>query len=238
MLKDAIIAATDNMRRLYELSGGVINDGEKGAFREFFIAQLIRPFMPAHFGVGSGVVMGSNGQQSRQSDVIIYDRRLLPPILLAGDRGIFPIDSVLRVIEVKSVLKAGDYMTLVDAARCFFPPSSDNPTGLPIVIPGRDKGDEGQPQTFWPLYAVFAYTANSRKDEIERLEDKVPGGSTYLRLIGVLDKGVWSASLGQRNPYLSNNSGDISVIFLKMLLNRLEETANSRGAYRLQDWLR
>jgi hypothetical protein len=101
MLIKSISTYTTNMKNLYELSGGVEHDGEKGAFREFFLTQLIRPLIPYHFGVGSGVIQDSIGTQSRQTDVVIYDRRLLPPIFLAGDRGIFPIDSVLCVIEVQ-----------------------------------------------------------------------------------------------------------------------------------------
>jgi hypothetical protein len=53
------------MRKLYDLSGGVEHDGEKGAFREFFVASLVRLLMPAHFGFGAGVVVSVSGQQSR-----------------------------------------------------------------------------------------------------------------------------------------------------------------------------
>jgi len=237
MLRDAIVAATDNMRRLYELSGGVEHDGEKGAFREFFVARLIRPFMPPHLGVGSGVVIASNGQQSRQSDVIIYDRRLLPPILVAGDRGIFPIDSVLAVIEVKSVLTASHYKILADAARRISPPSPNNPNGLPIAIPGRRRTEEGAPMATWPLYALFAYTADAQRDEVVRLGEQVPDHGNFIRLIGVLDKGVWSFEEGKWHSYPDANAGNNSVYFLRALLNRLEDTAASRGKYRLQDWL-
>lgn len=237
MLREAIIAATDNMRKLYELSGGVKNDGEKGAFREFFIVSLIRPLMPRHFGVGSGVVVSSNEQQSRQTDVIIYDRRLLPPVLLAGDRGIFPIDSVLGVVEVKSTLKASHYGTLVDAARRFWPPSDNNPNGLPIATPGRNKDETGREETIWPLYGVFAYTTDAVRDELKRLEQKVPDHNNCIRLIGVLDKGVWSYESGDWKVYRDNNEGNNSVRFLVALLNRLEATSKSRGDYRLQDWL-
>jgi hypothetical protein len=120
MLRDVIIAAAENMARLYELSGGVAHDGEKGAFREFFLAEIIRPFVPKHFGVGSGVIVDAYGNQSKQSDVVIYDNQLIPPILLSGDRGIFPIDSVLVVVEVKSTLKSSHYKTLVEAGRRIF----------------------------------------------------------------------------------------------------------------------
>jgi len=230
MLRDAIIAATENMSRLYELSGGVVHDGEKGAFREFFMAELIRPYIPEHFGVGSGVVVDAYGRQSRQSDIIIHDHRLMPPILLTGARGIFPIDSVLAVIEVKSTLEARHYQTLVEAGRRFSPNADHNPNGLRIGIPGTlDKS-----KATYPLFAVFAYTSDADKDEFERLQAQVPGGNEYIRLIGVLDKGVWSKSDG---VYRNSNIGENAVKFLVQLLNKLENTAASRGKYRLQDWL-
>lgn len=230
MLRDAIITAANNMSRLYELSGGISHKGEKGAFREYFMAELIRPCIPSHFGVGSGIVVDAYERQSKQSDIIIYDRRKMPPIMLRGDRGIFPIDCVLAVIEVKSILEARDYKDLVDAGRRFFPNDKDNPNGLHIAIPGKLEDHN----TVYPLYAVFGYTADADRDELERLEEQVPGGSYYIRLICILDKGVWSMNDGVS---LNDNIGENAVRFLTSALNKLEDTAKSRGDFRLQDWL-
>jgi len=238
MLRNAIVAATQNMLELYDLSGGIKHDGEKGAFREFFIAQLVRPLLPHHYGVGSGVVVDADGQQSRQTDLIIYDRRLLPPIMVAGDRGIFPIDSVLAVVEVKSMLKKSHYEDLVDAARRLSPRTDDNPSGLRIATPGCLEGEGSRPQAKYPLCSLFAYTADAKRDEAERLEEKAPGSMYYLRLIGVLDKGVWcfNETIGVMEHH-DVVKEDISVEYMKLLLNRIEEAADSRGKYRLQDWL-
>lgn len=230
MLNDAIAAATDHMVRLYELSGGVSHDGEKGAFREFFIAELIRPCLPFQFGVGSGVVIDAYKRQSRQSDLIIYDNRLLPPVILTKDRGLYPIDSVLAVIEVKSTLKSTHYKSMFEAARLFSPTADNNPNCLRIATLGTLEGN----QTFYPLYAVFGYTSDSDRDEFERLEKRFPGGREHIRLICVLNKGVWSCSGGGRTQ---NDQGKNAIRFLLFLLNRIEEVANSRGKYRLEDWL-
>jgi len=119
---------------------------------------------------------------------------------------------------------------LVDAGRRFGPNVEDNPNGLRIATPGALDGN----QTIYPLYAVFGYTADADRDEFDRLEEQVPGENQCIKLIGVLDKGVWSRSDG---IHLSGNIGENAVRFLTLLLNRLEDTTESRGRYRLQDWL-
>lgn len=230
MLRRAIENATDHLLSSYSLVGGVDHDGEKGAFREFFLAQLIKPLLPHQFGVGAGVVVAANGEQSRQTDVVIFDRRKLPPILLTGDRGLFPIDSVLAAVEVKSQLKSSDYPQLVAAARRLAPRDSDNPSGLTIMT--RGTGVNGE--TKYPLCVAFAYTSDAQRDEFERLEEQCPGGSHFLRVVCVLDKGLWiQGQLPSRQSEQKTNA----CAFMLAVLNRLEEVAGSRGEYRLQDWI-
>jgi hypothetical protein len=137
MLRDMVIGATKNMIQLYETSRTISHEGEKGMFREFFIAQLIRPLLPQQYGIGTGIIIDAYGNQSKQSDIIIYDRRLLPPIFASESRGIFPIDSVLIVLEVKSKIAASDYGDLVEAASLFNP---KNPKSLRIATKGKLDG--------------------------------------------------------------------------------------------------
>jgi hypothetical protein len=235
-LRDVVVTRIRHMQRLYELSGGVSHDGEKGAFREFFVAELLRPMLPDHFGLGSGIVIDKDGRQSPQVDVIIYDRRLLPPVMLAGDRGIYPIDSVLAVCEVKSCLTATHYTQILNTAGYFRPPAgcaSGHPNGLPIATPFRN-GASG----YWPLFAVFAYTSDAKeKAEPERLKDKISAlhDAGIVQLIAVLDKGVWVDLDGGFKEVREENR--IGPLFLVHLLNRLEEVARSRGDFRLQDWI-
>ncbi len=229
MLRRVIMNATEHLRSSYELSGGVEHDGEKGGFREFFLANFLKPLLPHQFGVGSGVVVDFNSQQSKQTDVIIYDRRKLPPLMLAGDRGLFPIDSVLCTIEVKSCLKAEHFGQLVDAAKLV---ASPHGVGLRIATPGNNPNGD----TTYPLCAAFAYTSDARfKDEFARLEEQSPGGSEYLRVLCVLDKGIWIQNAA---PRLSPILGENATEFVLAIFNRLEDVSASRGQYRLQDWLR
>jgi hypothetical protein len=215
------------MKELYELAGGVEHDGEKGAFREYFINELIKPYIPEHFGIGSGIVVDAYGKQSRQCDVIIYDKRLLPPILQAGNKGIYPIDNVMCVLEVKSTLQASHYKALTDAAYRLSP---NNPDGLRVASPGNLENGK----TYYPLYAVFGYKSDSDKSELERVKEQSPEHWQEIKLIGVLNKCVWSESGGMM---LNNDEAENAITFLIHFLNRIEDTASSRGPYRLQNWL-
>lgn len=239
MLGAAITAATRSLEAYYEFSRGIGHSVEKGGFREFFLAQLIRPFIPPLFGVGSGVVVDAKGNESSQADVIIYDSRLLPPVFLAGGRGVYPIDSVLAVVEVKTKLRKAHYKQLLKAARCFSPRCESNPTGLFIATKGRDpQTGERVAKTTWPLYAVFAYEASAKhQDEQQPFEGLTPDGPRYIKLICVLNRGVWTSKNGKYNCHISSDARLVAENFLIMLLNKLVDTANSRGEYRLEPWL-
>jgi len=218
-----------HMKSLYELSGGVTHDGEMGAFREFFVAELVRPVLPHHFGVGSGVVVGRDGRQSPQLDVIICDRRGVPPLLTAGERGVYPLDSVLAVCEVKSTLKAADYKQAGFAARHFHPAHSE-------CLAFAAKGP-GNTVPIYPLYSVFGYTADAKeKSEPDRLREQLPDPKDHdtIRLITVLDKGLWLWSGKYEAEPKPERVGEMFVLHL---LNRLEEAAKTRSPFRLQDWI-
>jgi len=76
----------------------------KGELRELFVQSLLKHFLPENLGVGTGVVINNQTDQSHQMDIVIYDKRALPPFLMTKNRNVFPIESVVSTIEVKSRL--------------------------------------------------------------------------------------------------------------------------------------
>lgn len=78
----------------------------KGEFRERRVIAGLRPFIPLRYEINSGVVVNSNGAFSGQQDIIISDSTIAPPFLAAGELGVYPIETVTGVIEVKSVATA------------------------------------------------------------------------------------------------------------------------------------
>ena len=49
------------------------HSGEKGEFREQIISQLLKPFLPSCYGLGSGQVFSLDENVSNQIDIVIYD---------------------------------------------------------------------------------------------------------------------------------------------------------------------
>jgi hypothetical protein len=88
--------------------------GTLGEMRETLVRDPFRPFLPADIGVGTGHLIDHTGEVSPQNDIILFDRSLAPPVMLNENLGLFPIESCLYVIEVKSKL------TLDELRQCHF----------------------------------------------------------------------------------------------------------------------
>lgn len=78
--------------------------GQRGRAREIFVEQLLEPFLLPGQIVVTGLVVDEHGNQSNQSDVIIFDRSIAPPELFDEREGLFPVEACAYVIEVKSKL--------------------------------------------------------------------------------------------------------------------------------------
>ena len=98
-------------------AGELIHKGLRGRAREIFIRDLLRPFINPNFEICTGVVVDSKGRQSNQIDIIIYDKSLLPPIMLTAEEGIIPCESTLATIEIKSKLTSEELQKSVVNAR-------------------------------------------------------------------------------------------------------------------------
>lgn len=89
----------------------------RGRLREIVVTELIQPFLTPHTKVATGTIIDHYGNQSNQIDIILYDERITPPVLLSASEGIIPCHSVLATIEVKSSLNRTELRKAVDNAR-------------------------------------------------------------------------------------------------------------------------
>jgi len=85
--------------------------------REIVVSELIQPFLTPHTKAATGTIVDHYGNQSNQVDIILYDERITPPVLLTASEGIIPCHSVLAAIEVKASLNKTELKKAVENAR-------------------------------------------------------------------------------------------------------------------------
>lgn len=89
----------------------------KGELRELLVSEVLKSFISHPFEIGSGILVNQRGQQSCQTDVIVYDATVLPPFVKAQHLGVYPAECVLATVEVKSVLSHDELISAEHAAR-------------------------------------------------------------------------------------------------------------------------
>ena len=88
----------------------------KGELRELFVSGVLKKFLSSQFDVGSGIIINHRGDQSKQTDIVIYDTRILPPFIKEQSIGVYPAESVIATLEVKSYLHKKDLESAESAA--------------------------------------------------------------------------------------------------------------------------
>jgi len=237
MLKSLIENAVNNLKSFYQITSEIDHNGEKGGFREYFVATLLRPLLPDHFGISTGIIIDYEGRQSCQTDIIIFDKRLMSPIWEVESRGIYPIDSVLAVIEVKSKFSSTYCPQVIESARrigaIHRKDGKKNEKGMHIATPGTTKDQT----VVYPLYSIFAYESDAKeKDEFERLKEFDQDALDYVKGICILNKGMWAIANGE-NHSLNSNECQNAIDFIVILIDVLEKYASQRGTIKLQNWL-
>jgi hypothetical protein len=112
MVEASIRKAADAARQ----AAAYDHDGVRGRAREIFVTEMLTPLLYPTMGVCTGVVIDCGGRESGQTDVIVYDRRIVPPLILQAGEGAIPCESVLFAIEVKSRLTRQELEKSVAAA--------------------------------------------------------------------------------------------------------------------------
>ncbi len=94
----------------------IVHAGEKGRALESAVSEFLRSFLPDEYGISTGfIVSESNGTitTSPQLDIIIYDAVRGGPIARLESCDVFPLESVVAYLEVKTALRiSGDDATI------------------------------------------------------------------------------------------------------------------------------
>ena len=108
----------ENFKRLYKSSRNIYEDEDKanrlihpeeyGKYREDACKYFLSNVLPKKYGISDGFIITSDNKVSTQCDIIIYDEMNTP--ILKNEVGIkfFPIESVVGIGEVKSIINMDD----------------------------------------------------------------------------------------------------------------------------------
>jgi len=147
----------------------------KGGCREDAILNFISKIIPPWVGVGHGIIVDRSGKQSPQMDIILYDKNMLPVLFREGiTEWFFPVDCVIYVIEVKSLLTATEIIDSIEKFKKL--KLLDRKINCPINT------------------VVLGYTTDlKQKNELVRYIEKDPdyGTSPFVTIIASVFKGEY-----------------------------------------------
>ena len=92
----------------FEKSDLATTPGLVGGAKEKAAIAKLEHLLPSGIGVGSGCVIDSYGETSRQIDVVLYEKNICPVYFIndASETAYYPCEAVVAVGEIKSSLKS------------------------------------------------------------------------------------------------------------------------------------
>jgi hypothetical protein len=181
--RDRIINKIDYAVKEAKNAARVHHAGLIGRIRELSISSVFQPMLPSGFEIGTGKICDRDGQLSPETDLIIYSKSILPPIMYSEQEGIFPIDACFYAVEVKSQATASKMKDAIQKAEELvtlnYPKPENEPKNLSIVIPA--------------FFAFGSDLSDSGTTELQRYAKYHPEWDTdpVLRVICVVGQGYW-----------------------------------------------
>jgi hypothetical protein len=128
-----------------------------GSAREFFVTRVLKSVLPPWLHVGTGRVLGHDGAQSNQIDVILYDPQF-PVLETQPGQGLYLLEGVVAAIEIKSQL---DKEKLSQALDNCLSVTRIGPAlmgrNVTFSLPAMQPTKVEQYRPFWPCTYVFGY---------------------------------------------------------------------------------
>lgn len=170
------------------------NTGITGDERAAALAAFFRERLPSQYGIAKGEVIDYRDQRTGQLDIIIYDADMAAPISAQSENVLVPAESLLVVIEVKTVLSKAETEKCFTAAKKV---AKLRPFKRKFVHP-RDDGKSAEDGNYRCLYIVFSYSTNlTAKDwpanefrRLKRATTLLEADMSDIDLVSVLDRGL------------------------------------------------
>jgi len=221
--------------------GDLTNPSLKGRFREILIRDLLEPLLPNDIGVVNGVILTHNNKQSKEQDIVIYDKQILPPILIEEKSGFFPIESALYTIEIKSILNSYELKKSYESALDLL---SFN------YLSGKYDGDKQieNDKILCSASTIFAFSSDLKSDSTNELlryesirksvSSNLKDTSPAIKSFCILNRGCWAYNniKGWQFSGTDNKYREV-LLFLSVIMNSYHKIRENRGEPRLGHYL-
>jgi len=185
--RDLILARVQAAVGAAKAVTNITHKGLKGQLREIVTRDLLSPLLPSDVGIGTGEIISANNRQSRQQDVVIFDKSILPPILFEESTGIFPIEAVLYAIEVKSKMTAHEIKSSHKSATELI--------GFEYQSGDYDEFGKTTPHIVGKVIsAILAFDTDlslEGKNDIERYDEIRGPDFPAIQVVCVVGRGYW-----------------------------------------------
>lgn len=147
IISEKIASRIKTLKQEFSVNRRVKHQGVKGGLNEVELINIIKNVIPSKYEISKGVIENAHGEQSNETDIIIYDNEILPPYI-NNDLAFVPVEAVTYNIEVKSTLTAKELETTIEKFRKFHSIGGGSPTVL------------------------FAFSSDAKKSELNRYYQK------------------------------------------------------------------
>lgn len=185
-------------------ASAVEHPGMVGRIRELVAAHFLKPMLPAGFECGTGKIVDSQGQQSAETDLVIYHRAILPPVLYSERDGVFPVESSYYSIEVKSRVTASEVKDTIRKGR----------TVIDLNYPGKQTAEfRNRTGTVLVLFG-FGSDLSESSSELDRYAEHDPDWllDPIVKAICVVGRGYWYHSSDRKGWVFHAPSSDCDEV--------------------------
>jgi hypothetical protein len=172
-----------------------------GTIREILIEKLLEPVLSPDVKFGKGKIIDAYGNLSSEIDIIVYYPKILPPILYDSKTGVFPLESCLYSIEVKSILSSSTLKDSIEKAKKL---------DSLIPLPGNARSI-----SLKVCPVLFAFKSDLRSNaELDRHieQDKNLNTKPFLSAFCVVGSGYWYHNSQTNSWYFCEPTDDYDEV--------------------------
>lgn len=166
MLHQLLAAAEKGMKaKLEEVRASLTHRGNRGASAETILRAFLAVYLPRRLSVSHGEIVDRSLSRSKQADVVVVNEQHPFTFSSDGEPGLFFIEGVSAVGEVKTVLTSTELKNTFAAARQYKKLNMILPAGaLAVCSPADNKR-----YYVHPPYFLFAFESQLTLESVAAL---------------------------------------------------------------------